>query len=166
MAAPEFVGEHTLGRTAAEGESHLVAFKLPVSTRVVTYTSDEVASFCPVTGQPDFYVVEITLSGYRRGIESKSLKLFLQSFNDKEKSQFCEQFCETIALAVRDAVAEPGVPVVDFVSITVTLTQKARGGISIMATSILNEDPVHDFQLAQGQGKSTVLESVHQQIQQ
>lgn len=133
MSAPEFVTEHALGRTAAEGDARLVAFLLPASNEQVTYTSDEVTSFCPVTGQPDFYEVTIHLYHSRLGIESKSLKLFLQSFNSPEKGQFAEAFADTILMEVWNTLSddEEGCPSM----VQVTVDQKPRGGVSINATS-------------------------------
>lgn len=132
MPTPEFVSEHALGRTAVEGDARLVGFLLPESNENVSYFSDEVTSFCPVTGQPDFYEVTIDLYGSQIGIESKSLKLYLQSFNSPEKGQFAEAFADTIlkevlALVVTDEY-EPG-------QVNVTVKQKSRGGISITAAS-------------------------------
>lgn len=127
MSAPTFIGEHTLGRNASGGDARLVAFELANSVEEVTYTSDEVSSYCPVTGQPDFYTVAITVWGSLYGIESKSLKLYLQAFNDKDKAQFAEQFAHTIAQDVLNAF--PTSPW----SITVLVTQKPRGGVAIKA---------------------------------
>jgi 7-cyano-7-deazaguanine reductase len=48
----------------------------------VCFTTCEVTSLCPVTGQPDFYRLTITYVPERRCIESKSLKLYLFSLRN------------------------------------------------------------------------------------
>lgn len=89
------------------------------------YISDEVTALCPITGQPDYYEVSISLQDTNVLLESKSLKLYLGSY--RQTGMFCEamatQICEDVAL-VTDA------EVVD-----VRMTQKARGGISIKTFS-------------------------------
>jgi 7-cyano-7-deazaguanine reductase len=133
---PAFVGDSVLGRSDAVGGG-LVGIELSDSNRNITYKSDEVTSFCPVTGQPDFYTVIISAYKPPLGIESKSLKLYLQSFNDKEKAQFCEKFADTILGDVLKAMSvDPGTErMITPEMITVIVKQKARGGITIEAIS-------------------------------
>jgi 7-cyano-7-deazaguanine reductase len=38
----------------------------------VTFTTSELTSLCPITGQPDFYRITITYIPYRQCLESKS----------------------------------------------------------------------------------------------
>ena len=100
---------------------------------LVTYTSDEVVSKCPVTGQPDYYTCEITLSEPEKLIESKSLKIW---FNNIHETSFTSEvnlgmFCETLAVYIREQIADAtGTPEEN---VRVILTQKSRGGISIRA---------------------------------
>jgi 7-cyano-7-deazaguanine reductase len=94
---------------------------LKVAAQHVTLISDEVTALCPVTGQPDFYTVEIQLRG-GHSLESKSLKLYLQTFRDK--GIFCEDFAGQIAADVANATNSYS---------WVCVTQKPRGGISIVA---------------------------------
>ncbi len=54
----------------------------PDTTYVARFTFPEFTSLCPVTGQPDFGVMVIDYVPKRWLIESKSLKLFLQSFRN------------------------------------------------------------------------------------
>ena len=75
--------------------TRLETFPAPKGVRRVTCTSDEVTALCPVTGQPDWYVVEILYGPNRLCVESKSLKLFLQSF--RQEGHFCEEFSRIIA---------------------------------------------------------------------
>jgi 7-cyano-7-deazaguanine reductase len=93
----------------------------------VEMTSDELTAVCPVTGQPDLYTVSIEYTPRDRCLESKSLKLYLSSFRNEGV------FCEALAVKVRDDVAEALGLGAD--GVCVRLTQKARGGITITATS-------------------------------
>ncbi|HRI56460.1 MAG TPA: preQ(1) synthase, partial [Anaerolineae bacterium] len=80
---------------------------------------------CPVTGQPDYYTVTIEYTPGPLCIESKSLKLYLWHFRDRGV------FCEQLAVDIRDQV----VATIQPRACTVTLVQKARGGIVITAVS-------------------------------
>jgi 7-cyano-7-deazaguanine reductase len=93
----------------------------------VEMTSDELTAVCPVTGQPDLYVVTIEYWPDALCIESKSLKLYLSSFRNEGA------FCEALAVKIRDDVAEAIELPRDKVKIT--LRQKSRGGITIVATA-------------------------------
>lgn len=107
----------------------LETFDAPLGVNDVTMVSDEVTAVCPVTGQPDQYTVKIAYTPNGKCAESKSLKLYLQSF--RNIGVFCEAFAATIARHVMDEI-EP-------VCVTVTVTQKPRGGISITAKCYLDE---------------------------
>ena len=98
----------------------------PGVTRV-RFTTDEVTSVCPITGQPDFNSVEIDYEPAERCIESKSLKLYLWSFRDR--GIFAEALAGEIAAEVMRA-AEPK-------RVTVVVTQHARGGITTECTAEL-----------------------------
>src|SRR5690242_12005402 len=68
--------------------------RVPLNRRTkVTFTSDEVTSLCPVSGQPDFSTVEIEIEGMF-SIEIKSLKLYLQSF--RQVGIMCEALAARI----------------------------------------------------------------------
>jgi len=119
----EFVA---LGHSGSDHYAGLETFPNPGVTRV-TMTSDELVAVCPITGQPDLYVAEIDYRPQSLCLESKSLKLHLMTFRNEGV------FCEALAVKIRDDVAAalelpPG-------EVQVTLTQKARGGITIVATS-------------------------------
>jgi 7-cyano-7-deazaguanine reductase len=119
----EFVA---LGHPGSERYAGLETFPNP-GVSAVELTCDELSAVCPVTGHPDLYVAAI---GYRPRalcLESKSLKLYLVRFRDEE------HFCEALAVRIRDDVAAALELSADLV--TVTLTQKARGGIAITATA-------------------------------
>jgi len=117
----EFVA---LGHAGSEHYAGLETFPNPGVSRV-EMTSDELVAICPVTGQPDLYLASIDYSPADHCLESKSLKLYLNSFRNEGV------FCEALAVKIRDDVAEAlGLTAED---VTVTLEQKARGGITITA---------------------------------
>jgi len=119
----EFVA---LGHAGSDRNAGLETFPNPGVSRV-EMTSDELAAVCPITGQPDLYLGTIEYRPKDRCLESKSLKLYLNTFRDEG------HFCEALAVKIRDDVAEAlGL---DADEVRVTLKQKARGGITITATS-------------------------------
>jgi 7-cyano-7-deazaguanine reductase len=93
----------------------------------VAMTSDELSAVCPLTGQPDLYVATIEFWPQALCLESKSLKLYLNGYRDER------HFCEALAVKIRDDVA--GALELPADKVRVTLEQKARGGITITATS-------------------------------
>jgi 7-cyano-7-deazaguanine reductase len=115
-----------LGHPGSEHFAGLETFANPGVSRV-EMTSDELAAVCPVTGQPDLYIATIEYRPRALCLESKSLKLYLVRFRNEP------HFCEALAVTIRDDVAEALELSQD--QVTVTLKQKARGGISIIATS-------------------------------
>ena len=119
----EFVA---LGSPGSDAYAGLETFPNPGVSRV-EMTSDELTSVCPITGQPDLYTATIEYEPGELCLESKSLKLYLMSYRDQG------HFCEALAVKIRDDVAE----VLELPSerVGVTLVQKARGGITITATS-------------------------------
>ena len=90
-------------------------------------TSDELTAMCPVTGQPDYYTATIDYAPEALCLESKSLKLYLARFRNEGA------FCEALAVKIRDDVSAALEISPD--RTTVTLTQKARGGITIVAVA-------------------------------
>jgi 7-cyano-7-deazaguanine reductase len=119
----EFVA---LGHAGSEHYAGLESFPNPGVSRV-ELTSDELVAVCPITGQPDLYVAAIEYTPRDLCLESKSLKLYLSSYRNEGV------FCEALAFKIRDDVADAlGL---DADGVRVRLTQKARGGITITATS-------------------------------
>lgn len=49
----------------------------------VTLTTDEFTCICPKTGQPDFACISISYVPDEKIVESKSLKLYFQSFRNR-----------------------------------------------------------------------------------
>jgi 7-cyano-7-deazaguanine reductase len=93
----------------------------------VEMTSDELTAVCPITNQPDLYVATIEYMPDALCLESKSLKLYLNGFRDEGA------FCEALAVRIRDDVAAALGLGPD--RVRVTLRQKARGGITIVAST-------------------------------
>jgi 7-cyano-7-deazaguanine reductase len=115
-----------LGHPGSDRYAGLETFANPGVSRV-EMTSDELTAVCPVTGQPDLYVATIEFWPQALCIESKSLKLYLSGFRNQG------HFCEALTVKIRDDVAEALALPSD--KVRVTLVQKARGGITIAATS-------------------------------
>jgi len=115
-----------LGHAGSSDYAGLETFVNPGVSKVVM-TSDELAAICPVTGQPDLYVATIEYWPQALCLESKSLKLYLASYRNEG------HFCEALAVTIRDEIAEKLELSAD--TVRVTLVQKARGGITITATS-------------------------------
>ncbi len=114
-----------LGHPGNDHFAGLESFPNP-GVSLVEMRSDELVAVCPVTGQPDMYTVSIEYSARALCVESKSLKLYLNSFRNEGA------FCEALAVTIRDDVAVTlGLPHED---VHVTLVQKPRGGISITAS--------------------------------
>jgi 7-cyano-7-deazaguanine reductase len=90
-------------------------------------TSDELIAVCPVTGQPDMYTAVIEYEPKGLCLESKSLKLYLMRFRDEG------HFCEALAVRIHEDVATALELAAD--DVRVTLRQKARGGITIVAST-------------------------------
>jgi 7-cyano-7-deazaguanine reductase len=119
----EFVA---LGHAGSEHYAGIETFPNP-GVASVQLTSDELVAVCPITGQADFYTAAIE---YRPGplcVESKSLKLYLGTYRNEGV------FCEALAVKIRDDVALA--LELSAEQVTVALTQKARGGITIVAST-------------------------------
>jgi 7-cyano-7-deazaguanine reductase len=117
----EFVA---LGHSGSDAYAGLEAFPNPGVERV-QLVSDELTAVCPITNQPDFYLVTIEYQARRLCLESKSLKLYLARFHDQGV------FCEALSVRIRDDVA--AALELNAADVHVTLRQKARGGITIAA---------------------------------
>jgi 7-cyano-7-deazaguanine reductase len=116
-----------LGSTARAPIDHVEVFRAPAHVTEVRLVSEEVASVCPVTSQPDLSTVEITYVPGEWCVETKSLKLFLWGF--RQRPVFAEALAADIAAEIM-ATARP-------VRVRVDLTQRPRGGIVVSATAEL-----------------------------
>jgi 7-cyano-7-deazaguanine reductase len=119
----EFVA---LGHAGSEHYAGLETFPNPGVTQV-DMTSDELSAMCPITGQPDLYNAKIEYKPAALCLESKSLKIYLGTYRNEGA------FCEALAVKIRDDVAAALELPPD--KVRVTLIQKARGGITITATT-------------------------------
>jgi 7-cyano-7-deazaguanine reductase len=119
----EFVA---LGHAGSEHYAGLETFPNP-GVASVEMTSDELVAVCPITSQPDMYVATIAYEPGELCLESKSLKLYLARFRNDGA------FCEALAVQIRDDVA--AALELPAEKVRVTLRQKARGGITIVAAT-------------------------------
>lgn len=113
-----------LGHTVRNAVDHLECFDAPPGIGVVSFRSDELASMCPATSQPDLSTITISYQPVEQCIESKSLKLYL--WNWRERGAFVEQMACEIAERVR-LDAQPR-------WVEVHIEQHVRGGIVTTAS--------------------------------
>jgi 7-cyano-7-deazaguanine reductase len=118
-------GLTVLRSTVRHPIDHLECFPAPEHVSEVRFSTEEVVSVCPVTGQPDLSSVVIEYRPRSLCVESKSLKLYLWSFRDHPV------FCEALAAEI----ASEFVRAADPDEVRVTVTQRPRGGITTQATS-------------------------------
>jgi len=100
-------------------------FPKPDGVTDVVIASSEVTAVCPVTGQPAQYRVKIAYWPIDQCLESKSLKLYLQSF--RNEGVFCEALAARIANDTGLALS---------CAVEVVIEQTPRGGVGIEATAI------------------------------
>jgi 7-cyano-7-deazaguanine reductase len=100
----------------------LETFAAPSGLQSITLSSDECCAICPVTGQPDWYTIIVEYQPALVCIESKTFKLYIQSFS--HDGMFCEQFAHTIAQDCANVLK---------VEATAIVNQKPRGGVKIAA---------------------------------
>lgn len=110
-----------LGKKVTKPVKRLESFAAPPDVTNVILTSDEVTSLCPVTGQPDWYTIEIEYKPDKLCLESKSLKFYLWTF--REEGHFCEHLTSIILRDVQKAINPK--------ALKVTAEMKPRGGIKI-----------------------------------
>lgn len=100
-------------------------FDRPKFLTKVVLTSDEVTALCPITEQPDFYVVKVSYLPNEKCLESKSVKLYFQSLRNTG------MFVEALSTKVLEDIQQT----INANNIKVDIVQKARGGVEIVATS-------------------------------
>ena len=96
---------------------------------LITFTAPECTSMCPVTKQPDFWTMKLEYIPDEVCLESKSLKLFLQTF--REEGIFCEQLAVSLKTAFIEALSP--------LWIRVTIVQAPRGGIGLEVISTFDK---------------------------
>jgi 7-cyano-7-deazaguanine reductase len=116
---------------AAVPRPQLETFPKPASVTRVTFRTDELTSLCPRTGQPDFNTLTIDYRPHDLCVESRSLKLYLQSY--RQTGAFCEQLAADICADVVAATAA--------LHCVVVVEQHTRGGIVTTATAELPAAP-------------------------
>lgn len=112
---------HYLGKKSTQPTKRLDTFPTPSNISHVKFESNELTSFCPVTGQPDFSSLILEFSPDKLCIESKSLKLYLWSF--REEAIFAEELANIIAEDVFNTI-EPN-------WCKATIIQNIRGGVQL-----------------------------------
>jgi 7-cyano-7-deazaguanine reductase len=120
-----------LGQAVTTPSRALETFPAPKHVIRVTFSSDELTTYCPITHQPDFNTIKIEYQPNQKCIESKSLKLYLWSFRDE--CAFCEALAAEMAQDIF-AATEPH-------WCRVTITQNVRGGIVTEAVAELPDKP-------------------------
>ena len=116
--------EPVLGRPNATPGDQIDTFRVEGPLDLVHFHSSELTASCPVTDQPDFYSIEIEYVPVTMCIETRSLKLYLRTFDGR--GIFAEHLAPLIAGHLADAVEVP---------VTVRLTQQVRGGITTTVTA-------------------------------
>lgn len=124
-AERETAGLTILGREIRHPVEHVEVFPAPDGCTRVRFTTEEVTSLCPVTGQPDISTVEIDYVPGESCVESKSLKLYLWSFRDRPV------FAEALAVEIADEIVASAAPR----TVRVVVRQRPRGGIVLEATA-------------------------------
>jgi 7-cyano-7-deazaguanine reductase len=103
--------------------STLETFKNP-EVDTIKFTTKEFTSKCPVTGQPDFAEVSILYKPAFLCLESKSLKLYLQSYRNEQA------FIETLVVRIYNDILNTLYPT----ELTVTIKSNPRGGVGLKAS--------------------------------
>lgn len=114
-----------LGRAGVAADRQLETFKISDPGQVITLHCGEFTCRCPITGQPDWAAIHITYQPREAAVETKSLKLYLETFREEGI------FHEHLATQIRDDL----VAALDPVTVTVTAEFHSRGGISVTAVS-------------------------------
>ena len=115
-----------LGNTVRGAVQSVETFARPAGCDRVRIDVDEFTSFCPKTGQPDFATLRIEYIPSARCVETKSLKLYLQSF--RERGHFVEALAEEIADHLQSKLEAQ--------ELVVNIQQSTRGGMRITAIAV------------------------------
>ena len=118
---PKHLG-HKVQQFQTPSKEILDTFQNP-GVHSVTFQTDEMTSLCPKTGQPDWEEVSIVYQPDEKCLESKSLKLYLQSY--RNEAAFMEELSTRIWNDLY-AVLSP-------FYLAVTVTCSPRGGIALRA---------------------------------
>lgn len=100
--------------------SKLDSFETPDSDQITTFETSELTALCPFEfGGPDHYNVTIRYESDGKALESKSLKLWLESYRNEEitAERLADELYRDIGTAIEPA------------RLYVRLEQARRGGI-------------------------------------
>jgi len=118
------MNDPVLGRGDARPSLQIDTFPVAGSLSEVVFESTELTAICPVTDGPDIYDMKISYTPAAKCIESKSLKLYLETFRNRRI--FAEHLAPELAGHLAAAVEAP---------VTVELRQHTRGGIVTTVTA-------------------------------
>jgi 7-cyano-7-deazaguanine reductase len=114
-----------LGRPDAAADRSLETFPVSDSSLEITLDCQEFTCRCPVTGQPDWATIRIDYRPGDRAVETKSLKLYLETYREEGI------FHEHLATKIRDDLIAALRPA----ALKVTVNFHVRGGIALAASS-------------------------------
>ena len=114
-----------LGQPGAAADRNLETFPVSDNSLEITLDCQEFTCRCPVTGQPDWATIRIDYHPGERVVETKSLKLYLETFREEGI------FHEHLATKIRDDM----VMALEPITLKVTVNFNVRGGISLIASS-------------------------------
>ena len=117
-----------LGHPDAKPDRAIEAFPIDDTSQVIRLDCGEFTCRCPITGQPDWATITIEYRPDKLAVETKSLKLYLETFREEGI------FHEHLATRMRDDL----VAALDPIAATVTVRFNARGGIAVTASSSLS----------------------------
>jgi 7-cyano-7-deazaguanine reductase len=114
-----------LGQPGAAADRNLETFPVSDSSLEITLDCHEFTCRCPITGQPDWATIRIDYRPGDRVVETKSLKLYLETFREEGI------FHEHLATKIRDDLVAALAPI----ALKVTVNFNMRGGIALVASS-------------------------------
>ena len=106
-------------------ELEIIPLDTPAAVEI-SFGTSELLALCPVTGQRDYYDAQILLRSTAT-LESKSLKLYLASFDAEQI--LAEDLTNTIADDVTEALGDHAL------AVEIRLHQHVRGGLDITVTA-------------------------------
>jgi 7-cyano-7-deazaguanine reductase len=119
-----------LGNPDPAADGALETFATADSEQLVTLTCTEFTSRCPITNQPDWARITISYRPAQRIVETKSLKLYLETYREQGI------FNEHLVTRIRDDL----VAALDPVTLVVTADFNPRGGIAVRAETSYRAD--------------------------
>lgn len=144
-----------LGNKVTEFDGAFDLFKTPPGIKRITIRHEEFTSVCPVTGQPDTGVVEVVYEPQDSCIESKSFKLYMQSF--RNRGVFCEALASEIAHTLSDAL--------EATTVVVEVKQNPRGGVALEAiAAVIRPTPEEQEEQARAQAHRDRMQEAIEKI--